>query len=232
MKLHQIELKSFRLFKDFTCSFGSDLTVLVGQNGLGKNLIIDITIAFGQFVGGFGTGHDVGIRNDDIRLEKFLTASNAGSPVSSAEYMELQLPVTIEDRILKETSTISCIRIKQHTERSYNTSQRAKRVGARLSTGSAKRRANIVTLISLLWNWSIMGSKRLTENKKPTSAIHTSRLDGYIDCMDPASSYSAFSVWFRQKQLLNMNIKWPLLSEKNDNPDLKISCYSQQLLTR
>lgn len=215
MKLHQIELKNFRLFKDFTCSFESDLTVLVGQNGLGKTSLLDaITIAFGQFVGGFGTGHDVGIRNDDIRLEKFLTASNIGSPVSSSEYMELQLPVTIESSIFKDQSTISCVRTR-NTLKGRTTQVKELKEWAHDFQIAVRNGEQIsLPLLAYYGTGRLWAQKRLTENKKPTSAIHTSRLDGYIDCMDPASSYSAFSVWFRQETIAEYEFQMAAIERK------------------
>lgn len=215
MKLHQIELKNFRLFERFTCAFEPDLTVLVGQNGLGKTTLLDaITIGLGQFVGGFGTGHDVGIHNDDIRLERFSTSSDADSPVTASEYMELQFPVTIESRILKETSTISCVRTRNTLKGRTTQVKELKEWAHDLQNAVQSGEHISLPLLAYYGTGRLWAQKRLTENKKPTGAIHTSRLDGYIDCMDPASSYSAFSVWFRQETIAEYEYQMAAIERK------------------
>ena len=51
MKLRQIKLDNFRVWKDFTLPLGSRLTLLLGENGSGKTALLDgIAIGLGEIL--------------------------------------------------------------------------------------------------------------------------------------------------------------------------------------
>ncbi len=68
MQIHEIKLKNFRLFADFTCKFDPRLTVLVAENGGGKSAILDgICIAFGPYLAQFQPDQVRPIFKSDVR---------------------------------------------------------------------------------------------------------------------------------------------------------------------
>lgn len=209
MKIQQIVLSNFRLFEKFECSFESDLTVLVGVNGQGKTTLLDgITIALGQFVGGFGTGVDKGINDSDIRLAKVATGWNDETRETSSYggyQMEQQLPVSIMAKPFPEQNLLFKKWVRSRNTLKGRTTQvkELKEFAAKLQQAVQKGKEVTLPLIAYYGTGRLWAQKRLNEIKSPNNKID-SRLDGYKNCLDPASSYSTFSHWLRKQTLAEL----------------------------
>lgn len=202
MKIKKITLQNYRAFKSFECGFESDLNVLVGLNGQGKTSVLDaIAIAYGQFSGGFGTGKDKGILNGDIHLAK-LSSSNDPGAVNGFT-MEYQFPVTIAVEAYGseyEDCPDSWER-SRNTLKGRTTQVKALKMFAQRLQKDVQNNVRVtLPLISYYGTGRLWMQKQLTEKNSPQNS-RGSRLDGYTNCLDPESSYKAFSRWLRTETI-------------------------------
>lgn len=204
MKIKKLTLQNYRAFKSFECDFESDLTVLVGLNGQGKTSVLDaIAVAYGQFVGGFGTGKDKGISTSDIHLAKLAFKQDVSSqnPRTLNYTMEHQFPVKINANSYKSDYPDYPFA----WQRSRNTLKgRATQVkelsefAQRLQKDVQDNVSVILPLISYYGTGRLWSQQLLITNNNPQSR---SRLDGYKNCLDPESPYNDFSRWLRSETL-------------------------------
>ncbi|MEG3133939.1 AAA family ATPase [Rouxiella sp. T17] len=221
MKIQHITLTNFRLFKSFECSFESDLTVLVGVNGQGKTTLLDsLAIALGQFVGGFGPGIDKGIIDGDIRLAKITTEWNS-QPEQNASYggyqMEQQLPVSINVIAFPDDQLSFKKWSRQRNTLKGRTTlvKELKNLASELQTAVQQGQKVTLPLIAYYGTGRLWGQKRLSGFAHSQNKAD-SRLYGYSDCLDPSSSYTAFSTWLRKQTLSEFEFQ---LSQKElENP--------------
>lgn len=192
MKLTTIRLQNYRLFTDLECSLHPDLTVFVAPNGGGKTSILDaIRVLFDTYLGAFPTVSGKGIKPSDVRMV----------PVrEELGRMESIFPVrlTASGEIEEGGGVISWTRAL-NTTKSGTTIKEAKALSVyarRLQADATKPddKTNWPLLAyygtGRLWN-----QKKLTSKKQFASGFHR-RSAGYIDCMEPASSYKLFLDWF------------------------------------
>lgn len=219
MKIKRLKLENFRAFKSFECNFESDLNVLVGLNGQGKTSVLDaIAIAFGQFSGGFGTGKDKGILNNDIHLAKL--KPDFSSDFSTGYSMEYQFPVVIKARSFeKELFHDEYFDLPELWERNRNsikgrTTQvkELKAFAQRLQKDVQNNNEVRLPLISYYGTGRLWALKRLTEKNNPQNK-RGSRLDGYQNCLDPESSYNAFSSWLRKETIADFERKMQIIEQ-------------------
>ncbi|MBE8167996.1 MAG: AAA family ATPase [Shewanella sp.] len=202
MKLKKLTLENFRGFKHFECEFQEGINVLVGLNGQGKSSVLDaIAIAYGQFLSALPTGVDKGISTSDVRLAKSLSTH---SDFVSIE-MESQLPVSVSC----EAYTSSHIKFPQQWQRARNT-LKGNTTQVRELKDSAKNLAVSVQehqLVSLpilgYYGTGRLWSQGRISVAKADALNKTSRLEGYRDCMDPKSSYTAFAQWLKLETIAN-----------------------------
>ena len=195
MKLQKLTLENFRGFKHFECEFKPGINVLVGLNGHGKTSILDaVSVAYGQFMSGFGTSTDRPIRDNDIHLGK------TGSE-DTGFTMEYQFPVQVSAQAFNDYVDD----FPTYWSRSRNTQ---KSTGTKVTelNNVAKRLQKLVqdgahpTLPVIacygterLWNQSFDPAKNQPKLSK------TSRLEGYRDWNKPTSSYKKFASWLHQE---------------------------------
>lgn len=197
MKLKTLTLENFRGFKRFECEFQPGINVLVGLNGYGKTSLLDaISVAYGQFLSGFGTSTDRAIRDNDIHLGKIGSQDQGFT-------MEYQFPVqvsaqTYNDYVEDFPSEWSRFR---NTQKSTGTkvselSNVAKRLQKIVQDGAHPHLPVIAVYgTERLWNQSFDPS-----NESPKLS-QTSRLEGYRDWNKPASSYKTFANWLHQETM-------------------------------
>ena len=192
MRLDQITLKNYRCFEQLTVDFHPQLTVIAAPNGGGKTSILDaIRVLFDTYLGAFPTGVGKGIRVSDVRLSGTLTL-----PYS----MAAAFPCEVHGRgLLAEGENVMSWVRSLNSAKSGTTIKDAKVLamrGKQLQTLALDPRDKT--------NWPVLayyGTGRLWSQKKLTSGkIHASgffeRAAGYIDCLEPASSYKLFVNWF------------------------------------
>lgn len=197
MKLKTLTLENFRGFKRFECDFQPGINVLVGLNGYGKTSLLDaISVAYGQFLSGFGASTDRAIRDNDIHLGKIGSQDQGFT-------MEYQFPVQVSAQAYNDYVDD----FPSEWSRSRNT---LKSTGTKVSEliNVAKRLQKIVQdgahptlpVIAVygterLWNQSFDPSSESPKLSK------TSRLEGYRDWDKPASSYRTFASWLHQETM-------------------------------
>lgn len=190
MRLHKIVLKNFRLFPSLECTLHPELTVLVADNGGGKTSILDaISIAMGTYLGAFPTGKGARIKPADVF-----------SRVDDRELGRMQTvyPATIEaSGILREVEGSRTWVRELSSAKSHTTIKYAKvlsKYASRLQQTNMNEPEDWPLLAyygtGRLWN-----QKYLTGAKLFSSGFHD-RAAGYIDCMEPASSFKYFVDWF------------------------------------
>jgi len=223
MKIKKLKLENFRAFKSFECDFEPDLNVLVGLNGQGKTSVLDaIAIAFGQFSGGFGTGKDKGVLNGDIHLAK-LKPDFSGNFINdfAINYsMEYQFPVTIQaESFGHEVDHNEYFDLPRSWERNRNTLKGRTTQVKELKAFAQRLQKNVqdnekvrLPLISYYGTGRLWALKRLTE-KNNSQNKKESRLDGYKNCLDPESSYNAFSSWLRKETIADIERKMQIIEQ-------------------
>lgn len=208
MKIQTVNFSNFRLFKRFACTFEKDITVLVGLNAQGKTSILDgIAIAMSQLVSGFGTAKDIGITNQDVRLEKFQTKEDAseedGAFALAARYhMEYQFPVEIK-AALYEHDVLPTSWTRTRKTLKGRTSQVKPLQQVALAWQKKVQEGEDVTL-PLFANY---GTDRLGAQKKfgaSSKRRADSRLSAYADALSSASNYVFFQQWLKQEAMANM----------------------------
>lgn len=197
MKIKALTLKNFRGFKKFECSFRPGINVLVGLNGFGKSSLLDaITVAYGQFMSGFGTSTDRAIRDNDIHLGKISTEEHGFT-------MESQFPVVISAQSFGDyldDFPLEWSRAR-NTQKSTGTkvpelTNVAKRLQKIVQDGGQPSLPVIACYgTDRLWKQSFETSSEMPKLGK------TSRLEGYRDWDKPSSGYKTFANWLYQETM-------------------------------
>jgi predicted ATP-binding protein involved in virulence len=216
MKIKTLELRNFRAFHQFKCDFGTGINVLVGPNGFGKTSILDaVAIGYGQFVGGFETSKDSGIVNSDIRLEKH-TFGAGEEPADAGQFsMERQFPVevTVTVHDTHDYHFPSSWSRTRNTLKGRTTQvKELKSIASGLQKGVQNNEKVTLPLLSYYGTGRLWKEKRLTERKNPAQKTN-SRLSGYLDCLDPESTYSAFAQWLRIETIADYERKMQIIEQ-------------------
>ncbi|MGR3072724.1 AAA family ATPase [Vibrio vulnificus] len=197
MKIKALTLKNFRGFKEFECTFKPGINVLVGLNGFGKSSLLDaITVAYGQFMSGFGTSTDRAIRDNDIHLGKIASGEHGFT-------MESQFPVVVSAQSFGDyvdDFPIEWSRAR-NTQKSTGTKVSelvnvAKRLEKIVQDGAQPHLPVIACYgTDRLWNQSFDTSSDMPKLGK------MSRLEGYRDWDKPSSGYKTFANWLYQETM-------------------------------
>jgi predicted ATP-binding protein involved in virulence len=207
LKINKLYLDNYRAFEDFTIDFDDQLTVLVATNGRGKTAILDaIAVAFGTFINATGLANGVVFHREDVRRFK--------ARETQSNEMEEKYPLTLRVNGYIDNSNIEWIREFKKPNGATTTKD------TKLLVNYGEKIRNIVShgeninlpLISYYGTGRLWAQKRATENKKKSE---TSRLSGYIDCLDSFSSYKAFSSWYEYICKSEFEIKMEALEKEN-----------------
>ena len=215
-RLKRITLRDYRCFHDLGIDFDERLTVLVANNGYGKTAVLDaIAISLSPFVSAFHTGKRIGIAKDDVRLQVM---------PSETRQMEPQYPCVLECEGIVDGKDVQWQR-RRNTSKSNNTHKEANSlidIGQRLQemVGDVNAVKDVGTdnimlpLMAYYGTGRLWSQKKMTE-KKTSEAEFFSRTAGFMDCLDPSSSYKYFVDWFRHvteshdEELRDRNEKQP-----------------------
>lgn len=190
--LKEITLKNFRCFRELKVEFDRHLTVLVANNGFGKTTVLDATaIALSAFVGAFHNGKRDGIDKNDVRLQ-----------VMRGEIfqMEPQYPCVLSCVGEIYGKVVSWER-RRNTPNSNNTYKEANsviQIGEELQqlVSDSDRSEVSLPIMAYYGTGRLWNQKKITEKKTFESEFY-SRTAGFLDCLDPSSSYKYFVDWFR-----------------------------------
>lgn len=188
LRINNLYLDNYRCFKDFTIDFDKQLTVLVATNGKGKTAILDaIAVSFGTFVNSTGLAKgSVFHRSDVQKIKVRQTETNE---------MEEIYPLIVEANGIINNEAIQWAREfnKPNGATTVKFTKPLIKYGKDIRNRVSHGIEDILPLISYYGTGRLWGLKNRTLYKKQ---YETSRLSGYIDCLDPLSSYKAFESWY------------------------------------
>ncbi len=189
LKINALYLNNYRAFEDFTITFEDQLTVLVATNGKGKTAILDaVAVAFGTFVNATGLANGVSFHREDVRRFK--------ARDTNSNEMEELYPLTLKAKgSIDNNENTEWMREFKKPNSSLTTKDAKELVeyGEKIRNLVAHGESTSLPLISYYGTGRLWAQKRATKNKKKSE---TSRLSGYIDCLDAFSSYKAFTSWY------------------------------------
>ena len=209
LKINNLYLDNYRCFKNFTIDFHEQLTVLVATNGKGKTAILDaIAVAFGTFVNSTGLARGAVFHRSDVQKIK--------ARETKTNEMEEIYPLVLE---------VNGMINNQFTQwqREFNKPNGATTVrftkplinyGQDIRNKVVHGVDEILPLISYYGTGRLWGLKNRTLYKKQ---YETSRLSGYIDCLDPLSSYKSFESWYEYICKSEFEIRMEALEKEHDN---------------
>lgn len=196
MLIKSLAIKNFRCFEEITINLNEKYTILVGSNGAGKSTILDaIAISLGSYISAFDNLKSNTIHKTDAHYKMYAQ----GSVVNS----EPQFPVEITVCAEQEKKEVIW-------KRALNSST------GRTTVGDAKNIIDIAHKIQkqisdkniILPLITYYGTGRLWMQKKERRANNikrkSSRLDGYIDCLDAASNEKLMLKWFEKMTYIQL----------------------------
>ena len=211
MKLKKLTLTNFRSFDNFTIDFDKNLTVIVAENGIGKTSVLDaVTVALGQFIGGFDTGRDSGFTAKDARLN--IVKSKTIQTVN----MESRYPITLvaEGEVDRQDAKWSRELKGAKSKTTYGKATVLKEYAKRLQEQVRDETDPSLPIISYY------GTGRLWHEKQ-TAKGNSSRLFGYDKALEPASTYKEFAKWFEDESKAEYNTLLKLF-QKEGNIDFSL----------
>ena len=207
LKINKLYLNNYRCFKDFTIDFHDQLTVLVATNGKGKTAILDaIAVAFGTFVNSTGLARGSVFHRSDVQKIK--------ARETKTNEMEEVYPLVLEANGLINNEVTHWSR-ELHKPKGATTTKDTKpliQYGQDIRKKVVQKVDEILPLISYYGTGRLWGLKKITLNKKQHE---TSRLSGYIDCLDPLSSYKSFESWYVDICLAELELKIEEIEKNN-----------------
>lgn len=207
LKINILYLDNYRCFKDFTIDFHDQLTVLVATNGKGKTAILDaIAVAFGTFVNSTGLARGSVFHRSDVQKIK--------ARETKTNEMEEVYPLVLEANGVINNEVTHWSR-ELHKPKGATTTKDTKpliQYGQDIRKKVVQKVDEILPLISYYGTGRLWGLKKITLNKKQHE---TSRLSGYIDCLDPLSSYKSFESWYVDICLAELELKIEEIEKNN-----------------
>ena len=191
MLIKNIKLENYRCFKEFNIDFDEKLTVIVGENSLGKSAILDaLSVALGPFMMCLDTGKDSKFTTSDVRLE---IRNNTTTKMVGIEKV---YPVTLlaEGEIEGLSSEWSRALTGEKSQTTHGDTivlkNYAKKLQSSVKNDSVSVGLPIVSYYGTGRLWDIDNTST-SDNKNSFS-----RLFGYDKALESASTYKEFDKWF------------------------------------
>ncbi|MEA5618067.1 AAA family ATPase [Cronbergia sp. UHCC 0137] len=196
MKIRQLELQNFRCFEHKTFEFSDQFNVFIGDNGTGKTAILKALSNGASFVLLFVReipARDYQIDQDDIRHIKYYK--------SEIPTFERQFPFKVSCQgIINNHESSWHIQMLNDNEPRFSP-YNAQYIFQQLVDQVSKGEDIILPLIAYY------GTNRLwmpeTENDIKTIKPG-SRLQGYIDCLNPVSNLRALLEWLKTMEIASL----------------------------
>ena len=212
MKLNSLRLQNFRCFKQLDITFEPNLTVIVASNGGGKTSILDaVPVIFGTYLGAFPSVKGAGINYADI-YSRVINPELGKLEIQASARIDATGELTKNDGVVSWFRTLS-------SKKSGTTIKDAKavfnyakvlQVTDRLGVNDQSWPVLAYYGTGRLWN-----QKKITEKKQFAAGFY-SREAGYVDCMEPASSYKLVLEWLRYASKANSNAKMRFMESHPD----------------
>ncbi len=195
MYISRLCLQNYRCYDKFEIDFNKELTVIVAENGKGKTAILDaVAVALGPYLACFDGVKANQISDTDVRQTK----DTVGRTLEHVLRMKSQYPVVIGAEGVVNGTKISWKR-ELKAAGGRTTIQNAKALSEYgRQTVKALREVNDSKII--LPVMAYYGTSRMWKDNKLFELrkdISLERGSGYVDCMEPSSSYNTFGQWFK-----------------------------------
>jgi predicted ATP-binding protein involved in virulence len=189
MQINKIQIKNFKGFDETEFQFNPQFNVLIGDNGTGKTAILDaLAVCVGSYLLGIDLAEQArSIYPEDIRRQDF------------GESLEPQLPVIISAEGEIAGKTIKWQRAKKSLEGRTTVKEAKELIDiAKFHTQQVSQgKPVILPVICYHGTGRLWKERRQTINTRPKS----SRMSGYFNSLEPASSSKVFLEWFKTMEI-------------------------------
>lgn len=199
-RVETLNASHFRCFERFETTFDEKLTVLVARNGEGKTACLDALAGIlGAFVNQFPNASRRNYSSGDVRRVRHAERQN--SMEAAADGLTVEASFLAPDGSASKRFTVS--RSRGSSDRSRTTMKDAhhlKHIADTLHARVADMHDDMLPVMAYY------GTGRLWREHRDMSPTepHLSRFDGYINCLEPDSSFKLldrqFGSWFRTSQ--------------------------------
>jgi predicted ATP-binding protein involved in virulence len=198
-RLDSLSLSNFRCFSNFSIQFDEKLTVIVAPNAGGKTAVLDaVAVSLRLLVDTLQTkAGSLGFAPGDIRLQ-----------LSSERSMEPMLPTRFDasghigGEKLEWSRQIESVRRRARTTtpeaKSLKNAATQLRKLTQAYVDAPQAACPVLPLLAYYGTGRLFGIHRLTNKKKSKGNPHTSRFNGYEDCLSSSSRYKFFVDWFER----------------------------------
>jgi len=194
MRINKIQLKNFKGFDEKEFHFNPQFNVLIGDNGTGKTAILDaLAVSVGSYLLGIGQAQARSIYQEDIRRKDF------------GDSLEPQLPVIVSSEGEIEERKIKWQRSKKNFEGRTTVKEARELIEiAKFHTQQVSDgKPVILPVISYHGTGRLWKERRQTINTRPKA----SRMSGYFNSLEPASSSKIFLEWFKTMEIASIQKK-------------------------
>ena len=204
MKIHQLEVINFRGFEHQTFHFSDQFTVLIGENGTGKTAILQALATGVSPILLFWQSDKLKLRPVDIDEND---VRHIGYQKGQIPTLEPQYPLVVSCQGFVDKQQISwmwkllTIKDKASGRPQLEISENIEDISKQLLR---KVRNGEDVLLPLV---AYYGTGRLWRQKKEESVETvkpSSRMLGYVDCLDPASNQKALLKWFKTMEIASL----------------------------
>ncbi|CAB5571763.1 AAA family ATPase [Providencia hangzhouensis] len=227
MKLKTLTLDNYRGFKHFTGEFEPDVNILVGLNGTGKTSLLEaISIAYGQFMSGFGTSTDRGIHISETHLARI----NVGNDEFSMEY---QIPCRISASTAEPHNTeypMNWERFRNSVKKNTKTTiVREQKNSAQFLQKMVQEGANPTLPVVAYYGTDRLFNQNIGPTKKMPKLSNASRLEGYTDWLKPRTSYGHFVNWLYHETMASFERELEIQEQRHSSSLVKSNHFQARL---
>lgn len=191
MILNNLSVHNFRGFEDLEINFDKKLTVIVGNNGVGKTTILEAAaIAVGTMFTAFNSVSSMKIDKDDAHIKSFV--------IGSQDDVQIQYPVSVSASGIINQSEVKWQR-SLNGPRGSTTVKDARELIDIAETYQKKLQSGDSSLILPIIAY--YGTGRLWDShreKKVDTFSNSTRINGYIDSLDGQSNIKLMMNWFQK----------------------------------
>ena len=202
MKIHRLEVRNFRGFEHRTFNFPKQFTVLIGDNGTGKTAILDaLAVGADSLFAGFDRVSSRPISDEKVRRVRYV--------MGDIPTIEPQYPVLVSCQGLVDGHKVRWERIAEKAAvQSYlRSSGKLISISQKLQEKVRNGQDALLPLIAYYGTGRLWLQK---EEKSVETIEPESRMQGYIDCLDPASNQKQLLRWFKTMEMASLQKGEPI----------------------